>query len=186
MKKLIVITLCAVMTLSFTACFNNKPEAKDDPQKQTNNVEIPNPWEGCENIADAGKLVGFTVTLPKTVPDGYTQKSIEAIKDNTVQIIYENGENQIVFRQAKGNDDISGDYTEYKENNTLTVGTLKVIAKGNDGKVNLATWISGEFSFAISANPGGKGLDNQAIIDMIGSMDINNTSIGDVEISSPF
>ncbi|MFV0326967.1 MAG: hypothetical protein ACK5LF_21745, partial [Bacteroides xylanisolvens] len=68
----------------------------------------------------------------------------------------------------------SGDYNEYKENNTLTVGNLTVIVKGNGGKVNLATWVSGEFSFAISVNPGGKGLDNQAINDMISSMDTNN------------
>ncbi len=174
MKKLITITLCAVMALSITACFNDKPEAKADPQKQTNNVEIPNPWVVCENIADAEKLAGFTATLPNTIPDDYTQKSIEAVKDNTVQIIYENGENKIVFRQAKGNDDVSGDYNEYKENNTLTVGNLTVIVKGNGGKVNLATWVSGEFSFAISVNPGGKGLDNQAINDMISSMDTNN------------
>ncbi|WP_313577956.1 hypothetical protein [Lacrimispora sp.] len=154
MKKLITITLCAVMALSITACFNDKSEAKTDPQMQTNHVEIPNPWVDCENIADAEKLAGFTATLPKTIPDGYTQKSIEAVKNNTVQIIYENGENKIVFRQARGNDDVSGDYNEYK--------------------VNLATWVSGGFSFAISVNPGGKGLDNQAINDMISSMDINN------------
>lgn len=186
MKKLIALTLCAVMALSFAACSNDKPEAKDDPQKQTSNVEIPSPWVDCETIADAEKLAGFTVILPKTIPDGYTQKTIEAVKDDMVQIIYENGENQLVFRQAKGSDDISGDSTEYKENSTLTIGTLKVTTKGNGGKINLATWVNGEYSFAISANLGGKGLDSQAINDMISSMDTTNASIGDVEIPSPW
>lgn len=186
MKKLIALTLCAVMALSFAACSNDKPEAKDDPQKQTSNVEIPSPWMDCETIADAEKLAGFTVILPKTIPDGYTQKTIEAVKDDMVQIIYEKGENQLVFRQGKGSDDISGDYTEYKENNSLTIGDLKVTAKGNGGKINLATWVNGGYTFAISVNPGEKGLDNQAINDMISGMDTNSASIGDVEIPSPW
>ncbi|MFV0239795.1 MAG: DUF4367 domain-containing protein [Lacrimispora sphenoides] len=186
MKKMIAFALCAVMALSLAACSNDKPEVKDDPQKQTSNVEIPSPWVDCETIADAEKLAGFTVIHPKTIPDGYTQKTIEAVKDDMIQIIYENGEDQIVFRQAKGSDDISGDHTEYKESNTLTIGTLKVDVKGNGGKINLATWVNGEYSFAVSANLGGKGLDNQAINDMISGMDTNSASIGDVEIPSPW
>ncbi len=185
MKKLITLTLCAVMALSVTACSNNNPPKKDDPQKQTSSQQIPNPWVDCQTIADANELAGFTVILPKTIPDGYTQKTIQAVKGDMVQIIYENGEDQIVFRQAKEGDDISGDLTEYKENNTLTIGSLKVTAKGNDGKINTATWINGECSFAITANPGGKGLDNQAINDMISSMD-NNTNNSAVQPASPF
>jgi hypothetical protein len=186
-RKFIAITLCAVMAVSFAACSNDKSKPKDDSKKQTSDVEIPSPWVDCESIADAEKLAGFTVILPKTIPDDYTQKTIEAVKDDMVQIVYKTGENQIVFRQSKGSDDISGDYTEYKENNTLTVGTLKITAKGNGGKVNVATWVNGEYAFAISANPDGKGLDNQAINDMINSMDTTNaSSIGDVEIPSPW
>lgn len=187
MKKLITLTLCAIMALSFAACSNNSP-TKDDSQKQSigKDIEVPNPWVECETIADAEKLAGFTVILPKTIPDGYTQKSIEATEDWMVQIIYENSKNQITFRQSKGNDDISGIYTEYKENNTLTIGTLKITAKGNGDKVNVATWTNGEYSFSISANPDGEGLDNQAINNMISSMDTNGSGIGEIEIPSPF
>lgn len=185
MKKLIALSLCAVMALSFAACSNDKPEAKDDPQKQSSNVEIPSPWVECKTIADAEKMANFTVILPKTIPDGYTQKTIEAVKDDSVQIIYENGEDQIVFRQAKGSDDISGDYTEYKESNTLTIGTLEIATKGNGGKINLATWVNDKYSFAISANLGGKGLDNRAINDMISSMDNSANNLA-VQPASPF
>lgn len=185
-RKFIAITLCAVMAVSFAACSNNKTEGKDDLQKQTSNVEIPSPWVDCETIADAEKLAGFTVILPKTIPDGYTQETIEAVKDDMIQIVYENDENQITFRQSKGNDDISGIHTEYKENNTLTIGNLKVTVKGNGGKVNVATWASGEYAFSISANPDGKGLDNQEINNMISSMDTNASGIDGVEIPSPF
>lgn len=115
MKKLIALTICAVMALSFAAYANNTP-AKDNSQKQSigKDVEIPNPWVDCKTIADAEKLAGVTLTLPKMIPEGFTQKSIETKKDGIVQIIYENGENEIIFRQSKASDDISGDYTEYK------------------------------------------------------------------------
>lgn len=186
MKKLIALTLCAVMSLSFAACTNHSTP-KDDSSKQSigKDIEIPNPWVDCATIADAEKLAGFAVILPKTIPDGYTQKSIAATKDGMIQIIYENGENQITFRQSKGNDDISGIHTEYKENNPLTIGSLKVTAKGNGGKVNVATWVNGEYSFAILANPDGKGLENQTINDMIRSMDTAADSLA-VQPASPF
>lgn len=192
MKKLITMALCAIMAFSFAACTNTKTPGDNSPKQpsseitENNDVEIPNPFVDCETIADAEKLAGLTVILPKTIPDGYTQKSIKAIKDDLVQIIYENEGNQIVFRQAKGSHDISGDTNEYKENNTVAVGNLNVTFKGNGGKVNVATWVSGEHTFAISFNPGGDGLDNQVINDMISSMENNGAGIGDVEIPSPF
>ncbi len=181
MKKIIVFILCAVITLSFTACSNNSP-SKDSTQKQTtgDNAQIPNPFVDCKTIADANKIAGFTVVTPKTLPTGYSQDTIRAIKDDLVEIIYVKGENKISFRQGKDSKDISGDYNEYKESNTLTIGSLQVTIKGDNGEVNLAVWTDGDYAYAISS----EGLDNNTISDMITSM--KSDADDNVQIPNPF
>lgn len=181
MKKIIVYILCAVITLSFTACSNNSP-SKDSTQKQTigDNAQIPNPFVDCKTIADANKIVGFTVVAPKNLPTGYSQDTIRAIKDDLVEIIYVKGEKKISFRQGKDSKDISGDYNEYKESNTLTIGSLQVTIKGDNGEVNLAVWTDGDYAYAISS----EGLDNNTISDMITSM--KSDADDNVQIPNPF
>ncbi len=160
------------MVLSFSACSNNSP-SKDDSQNQATggeDVQIPNPFVDCAAMADAEKIAGFNVTLPEEIPEGYTQKLIQAVENEMIQVSYESGEKELIIRKAistaKSGADISGDYNEYKENNTLTVGSLKVSTRGNDGKVNTATWVDGEYSYSITANLGETGLDTAAISDM--------------------
>lgn len=180
MKKLIAITLCAVMALSFTACSNNAPP-KDNLQKQSSGDEIANPWVDCKTIAEAEKNVGFTLYAPETIPDGYKQEAIRTMEKSLFEIIYINGINELRFRQGKGSEDtgnIFADYNEYKESNTMTVGSLQVTTKGDNGKVNLATWTDEGYAFAISAD----GLDNTLISDMIGSMQAE----GNEQIPNPY
>ena len=162
MKKLVAIMLSAVMVLSFTAC-----------TKQSAKSQTANPFVDCKTLKDAEETAGFPVTAPQKIPKGYTLSLIQAIKGDLVQIIYKNGENEIVFRQGKdsqGNGDISGDYNEYNENDTIMVGDLTVSIRGNDGKVNNAVWTNGEYAFSITANPGGIGLDKAVIVIMIKSI----------------
>lgn len=163
MKKLIAITLCAVMALSFAACSNTSP-SKDNPQKQTSGDQIPNPWVDCNAMTDAEKISGFNVTLPKKMPEGYEQKLIQAVEKKMVQVFYENGEKEILIRKAKGSEDISGDYNKYNENNTVTVDGLEISTKGNDGKINVATWSDGEYTYAITNDTG---LETATINDMV-------------------
>jgi hypothetical protein len=183
MKKLIAITLCAVMAISFTACANNSP-SKDNPQKQAigSSVEIPSPFVDCNTMDDAGKIAGFTLTIPETMPKGYALKLIQAVENDMVQVFYENGEKEIIIRKAKSSKDISGDHNEYKESNTMTVDSLKVSTRGNDGKVNVATWSDGEFTYEILS----ESLDSTAISDMISSMNSDAGIGGNVEIPNPF
>lgn len=166
MKKLKIITICASMVLSLVACSNDST-VKDNSTKQTteDNVQIPNPLIDCDTITDAEKIAGFTVVEPTNIPAGYTLDSIRAIKGGIIEINYMNGGNIFSYRQGKGSEDISGNFNEYKENNTITVGSLQVMTKGDNGKISVATWTSGEYTYAILA----EGLDTTAISDMINS-----------------
>lgn len=162
MKKLFTIILCAIMVLSFTAC-----------SQKSDNTQIPNPFLDCKTLKDAEKIAGFKVTPPDKIPEGYTEDVIQAIKGDLVQIIYKNGENEITFRQAKKGkeiEDISGDYNEYDEKNTIMIGDLEVVIKGNGGKVSNALWTNGEFIFSITVTPGEIGIDKTDMIHMIESI----------------
>lgn len=69
----------------------------------------------------------------------------------------EDSREQMVIRKASGageNADISGDYNVYNETSTVTVGEYTVTLKGNDQKVNLATWTSGDYACSIDCISG--------------------------------
>lgn len=149
---------------------NDMISSMDTNGSSLGEIEIPSPFIPFETLAEAEKLAGFTITLPEKLPEGYTQKVIEAIENEMLQVMFEKGENGFVIRKAKGSEDISGDYNEYKENNTVTVGNLKVSTRGNDGKVNTATWVDGEYTYSITANLGKTGLDMSTINDIIGGI----------------
>jgi len=187
MKKFIVPTFCAVMALSIVAnassafaLEDSKPQAVSqktsgimvinsmDSNKETDiAIGMPNPFKECISLQDAEKQAGFKLTLPEKMPEGYSQNVIKTIKKEMVQVLYENGEKEILIRKAKGNDDISGDYNEYSENKTVTVGSLQISTRGNNGKVSVATWVDSEYTYSISVGFEEEGLDATVISDMV-------------------
>lgn len=169
MKKFISIALGIVMALSMAACGNGTP-VKNNSGKQTvaptetgGSVQIPNPFDDCKSIVDAEKIAGFKMSVPEKMPEGYSQAVIQAIQNEMIQIIYKDGDNEILIRKGKGSEDISGDCNEYKENYTMAAGKLQVSIRGNDGKVHVATWTEAEYTFAITCNS----MDKAVISDMV-------------------
>ena len=77
---------------------------------------------------------------------------IQAIEDDMIEVIYfeEESENEgLRIRKAKGNDDISGDYNEYKNVETVKVGDYDVTEKSDGKNIFVATWTDGTYSYAI-------------------------------------
>lgn len=187
MKKFIVPTLCAAMALTMVANASSAfamedskhqavgQEASDimviscmDSDEETGTaIGMPSPFNECSSLEDAEKATGFKLALPEKMPEGYSQKAIEIIQNDMIQIFYENGEKEILIRKAKGGDDISGDYNKYSENKKLTIGNLQISTKGNDGKVSVATWVDGEYTYSVSVGFENEGLDASFISDMI-------------------
>lgn len=158
MKKFIMLTMCTMMAVILTACTKETKE------------EVANPFVEYETMDEAQEAAGFTINVPDKVPEGYTLSTIRVIENDLADITYLNGENEITFRQAKGSEDISGDYNEYSETNEVKVGDIQVTTKGNDGVVNVAVWTNGDYSYSIGANNDGEGLLLSDVIDMISSI----------------
>ena len=91
MEKFIAVILSLVMALAIVGCSGNAnapaPTTHKDnasftadgtvipgsdpktwgPADESENVQIPNPWQECGSLEEAGKLAGFSFTAPETV-----------------------------------------------------------------------------------------------------------------------
>ncbi|WP_405344024.1 DUF4367 domain-containing protein [Fusobacterium vincentii] len=152
MKKIL---LMSVLCLAIVAC-GKKEEAKQEIAETTNvtqkeSTQIPNPFVEVKNLDEASKIAGFTLEVPETYED-YKKQVIQAIEDDMIEVIYydENSEHEgLRIRKAKGTDDISGDYNEYKDVETVKVEDFEIIEKGSEGNISVATWNDGTYSYAI-------------------------------------
>ena len=152
MKKILLMSL---LCLTIVAC-GKKEEAKQETAEITNVAQeqdygVPNPYEIVDTLDEASKIAGFNLSVPATYGD-YKKQVIQAIEDDMIEVIYydENSEHEgLRIRKAKGTDDISGDYNEYKDVETVKVGDFEIIEKGSEGNISVATWNDGTYSYAI-------------------------------------
>lgn len=164
-KYWMTLALCAAMALSLSACGSKAPaqdSTKDTQQTEAEdaviggeNAQIPNPWTEYASIEDVEAAVGFDVTLPE-LPDGYALSYIQALTERgLLEITYENESgDELSIRKAPGDGDISGDYNDYAQSDTITVSDREVTLKGNDDAVNLAIWAKDRYTYAVSASAG--------------------------------
>ena len=117
-------------------------------------VQLPNPFAEYETLAEAARAAGVELTAPDSV-NGSDRRTFRAIENDLLEVIYSKGEEEIAhIRKAAGAGDISGDYNVYPQVDTVTVNGAEVMRKGDAGKVSLATWTAGEYTYSISVESG--------------------------------
>ncbi|WP_027398696.1 stalk domain-containing protein [Anaerovorax odorimutans] len=121
----------------------------DDDVTQ-DSTQIPNPLVDYQTIDEARKAVGFNFFVPSDIPSEYQMKDIIVISNELAEIFYKQGDNEILYRTAKGKADISGDYNTYSKTNIIPIGDMKVTIKGNDDNISLATWSNAGISFSLA------------------------------------
>ena len=171
MKKIL---LMSVLCLAIIAC-GKKEEAKQEMAETRNvtqeqSVGVPNPFVEVKTLDEAYKIAGFTLSVPTTYED-YKKQVIQAIENDMIEVIYieeESGYEGLRIRKAKGTDDISGDYNEYKNVETVKVGEYDVTEKGAEGNIFIVTWTDGTYSYAIDA--GEAKLNSEAIANLIANI----------------
>lgn len=179
MKKLLIFTVTAAMLLSLAACAQSaKPAAKPEKPAQTEqaettdteNVQIPNPWTDYDSKDAAAQAAGFDLAVPDDI-SGCSEKSyrvLSAAGDVMFEIIYASGGDETArIRKVPGADDVSGNYNEYAETETVDVGGVRVTMKGADGLVKLAVWTNGDYSYVLSVESGLSQNDMAALVSNI-------------------
>jgi len=155
MKKILLMSL---LCLAIVAC-GKKEENKEETAEVVNttqeqNYGIPNPYEIVDTLDEASKIAGFDLSVPATYGE-YKNQVINAIEDDMIEVVYfeKESENEgLRIRKAKGTDDISGDYNEYKNVETVKVGDYDVTEKSDGGNILVATWTDGTYSYAINTD----------------------------------
>lgn len=164
MKKTITLLLCALSAASLAAC--GQP-VRANASNMSSTVQIPSPFVDCDTLDSAAAVSGFHMTVPETV-DGYSDRNIQAVEDEMIQVFYQNGEDEICIRKAAGGGDVSGDYNEYAETSIVPVGEIPVSMRGNDGTVHVAVWETNGFAYAIGVN--GDGLAADAVSALVSAV----------------
>lgn len=153
MEKIFAIILSVTLALSLAGCGTKTPAPEN--ASPTGQVQIANPFVSCDNLTAAAELAGFEMTLPQSLPNWITETEIRVIEGEMIEVVSvgEDGK-ELRIRKAVGNEDISGDYNSYEEASEITVDELTVALKGNEGKINVATWSDGEYTFSIVCSEG--------------------------------
>ena len=77
------------------------------------------------------------------------------MNDEMLEVVYVNGEDETGrVRKARGSEDISGDYNEYAETETVSVGGIDVLLKGDAELVKLAVWTNDGYAYSVSSEAG--------------------------------
>lgn len=168
MKKLLVFTVTAAMLLSLAACAQSakpaanptSPRRPKQPTARTHRRKPPKPKTFRSRIR--GRIMirrtmpcrpQASISLCRTrFPAARkTYRVLSADGDVMFEIIYASGEDETArIRKAPGADDVSGDYNEYAETETVDAGGVSVTMKGENGLVKLAIWTNGDYSYALS------------------------------------
>ena len=154
-KHTTLLACSALLAVSLAAC--SQPAASDaastagsaSSSATSDTAQIPNPWTGCTTLADAAALTGYDFTVPDSV-DGYPDVTIAVLEsEQLTEVQYSSGNARLCLRKAPGSDDISGDFNQYAESNAVDVDGRSVTLQGNDGQVQLATWLDGDYTYSI-------------------------------------
>lgn len=142
MKKKTALILGAGAVLSLTAVTLRKKRSKTAP------LRIANPFVEHDSLESAALTAGFPLTVPEA-PEGYGERLIQVMGASMIQVIFHSGDDRLFIRKAGGDGDISGDYNEYDESWTVTVGGAAVRLRGSGGMVSVATWTRDGFTYAV-------------------------------------
>lgn len=91
--------------------------AQDAPEETTGAppmMGIANPWKNHATLAEAEAACGFALGIPETV-GVFQAQQFRVMNGYLLEVDYIHEGNTVTVRKAAGNEDISGDYTQYDE-----------------------------------------------------------------------
>lgn len=154
MKKSIAFILCLFAPVLLSGCKGHSPAA----------AQIANPFIECQTVTEAEAEAGFEFQLPSELPSDFSGPQIRAVKDTLVELIYTSSDTRLCLRKGIGNQDISGDYREYSDEETVNDNGLSITFKGNEGKMGVAVWSDSDYTYSVTAD---SGLDKEVLLNII-------------------
>lgn len=115
------------------------PEAASSDAQER--MQIANPWSEFDSLEEAEADADVEIALPESY-QRFDHRIYRAMRGEMLEVIYQDADGQEGFRIRKSHDvgDISGDYTSYAQEKTLTSGGRSVTIRGNGDTISIATW----------------------------------------------
>lgn len=113
---------------------------------------------GIQEFASAQELsvaVGFEIEDISGAPFQARERVYQSYQGEVAEIIYrgEDGE-ELIYRKAAGEEDVSGDYNDYIVEKEVSAGGKQILLKGDKKAYYLAVWTEEGFSYSISCANG--------------------------------
>ena len=120
----------------------------------------------CASVQELSGIVGFDVPVLSSLPFEVQQTTYTALGNELAQVRYFGADESdvLTYRKSPGEEDNSGDYTQYSETDVLEADGLQINVKGNDGLIYLSCWNDGGYAYSISS---GAGLTRDEVIGLV-------------------
>lgn len=147
LSRILSVAACFVILLIGSAVI---PKFINPTQDQSTQV-VPNIVE-YQSLEELSSELEFELFIPSQLELQMMETKYMLYLNELAEITYFNDTNTIIYRMAKGNDDISGDYNVYDNSKECETDIGTIMLKGNDDGYNLAIWSNNDFSYAISSS----------------------------------
>ncbi len=132
--------------------------APQSDEKDGETVQVPTPYKEYSSMEEAKAAAGFELRVPDTA-NGLSRSAILVYEElKMVQVDFGDGSSTVSIRKeasdSDGTKDISGVYTEYAENNTVTHNDRSINLKGENRKVYVAAWSADNYNYSIYSEAG--------------------------------
>ena len=130
------------------------PKFISSPVPEESETMIANGMVEVISKEELSEAVGFQVKSAQSLPFFPQSIYYTSYWGEMAQIDYANGGSMACFRQSLGEEDNSGDWSEYPAQKSLTVNGCAVTLKGEADSYTIAIWQDGTYSYSLSLSAG--------------------------------
>lgn len=120
-------------------------------------LDMANPWKNAASEEEAAQGAGLSSFVlpeaPEFLSEGFEGPTFRYMS-GLAEAIYVDGENRMTIRKGVGDEDVSGDYSEYLFSWEVDLQGLEVYCAGERDEVKLARWAYDGNAYSLSYNPG--------------------------------
>ena len=142
---------CCVIAAGTAALVPRLQEEQPQPPGSSH-VQSGNPFQGAETLEELEGMLPFELKEPQC-PEGFAFQSGAVLGGTLAQIQYSDGTILVTYRMGPGEEDVSGDYTQYPSREQRQEQELLLTLSGQEGQISLVTWSREGYSFSLSFQP---------------------------------
>ena len=151
LRRFAALAACLAILLVGAAAL---PKLISSPTPEESETTIANGMVEVASKEGLSEAVGFPVKSAQSLPFFPLSIYYTSYWGEMAQIDYANGGSMACFRQSLGEEDNSGDWSEYPAQKSLTVNGCAVTLKGEADSYTLAIWQDGTYSYSLSLSAG--------------------------------